>query len=276
MDSALHHAIKVNTSGSIRKFTGGLFRDVAYTLKYLGASYKFSHYDPDYLCSHKKLVTVEFQAPTVSKDAWIAPTAVLSGDVDLGEKSTVWYGTSIRGDFAKVKIGNFCSIGDRCVINTAPSIGQHFLSPKLPTVIGDKVIVDPGSSLYGCLLMGQNRVGAGSILSEGSVLEEKSIIGPGSLVPPKKVIPAGQLWSGNPLKFERNTTEDEIQELDKVAAEHVILAKKHEDTISHLPTKELNPTFQSIHAKGTLHSDAAAGHFLTTQEQPYHPLRFSN
>jgi carbonic anhydrase/acetyltransferase-like protein (isoleucine patch superfamily) len=86
--------------------------------------------------------------PFIEEGTYVAPNASVIGDVDVGEKSVVWYGAVLRGDVNSIKIGDFTSIGDRVVVHVAKN------NPKgpLPTVVGNHVVVEQGAILHACTL----------------------------------------------------------------------------------------------------------------------------
>jgi carbonic anhydrase/acetyltransferase-like protein (isoleucine patch superfamily) len=142
--------------------------------------------------------------PTLGEEVWLAPTAVLIGDVHVGDRASVWFGAVLRGDSSRITIGPGTSVQDNAVIHCA-----H----ELPTVVGEGVVVGHGALLEGCVIedgavvgMGaivlqRARLGAGSMLAAGAVLSERREIGPGMLaagVPAAEKKPlsgAARAWS---------------------------------------------------------------------------------
>jgi carbonic anhydrase/acetyltransferase-like protein (isoleucine patch superfamily) len=122
--------------------------------------------------------------PTIGADVWLAPTAVLVGDVHVGDRASIWFGAVLRGDSSTITIGAGSSVQDNAVVHCA-----H----ELPTVVGENVIVGHGALLEGCVIedgavvgMGaivlqRARLGAGAMLAAGAVLSERREIGPGML-----------------------------------------------------------------------------------------------
>jgi len=131
---------------------------------------------------------VEFELggkrPTVHPDAYIAPTAVLIGDVDIGAGASVWFGAVLRGDEAQIKVGEGANIQDNAVVHCARN---------LPTVIEKDASVGHSAQLEGCVveqgavvgmgatMLQRSRLGAGSLLAAGAVLAEGSEIPPGHM-----------------------------------------------------------------------------------------------
>ena len=122
--------------------------------------------------------------PTIGEGVWLAPTAVLIGDVHVGDRANVWFGAVLRGDASRISVGAGTSIKDNSVVHCA-----H----ELPTVIGEDVVVGHGALLEGCVIedgavigMGSivlqhARVGARAVLAAGAVLSERREVGPGML-----------------------------------------------------------------------------------------------
>jgi len=185
------------------------------------------------LCRHRRLMTFFYQKPKIADGAWIAPNATVIGKVDVGEKSSVWYGAVLRGDINSIRIGSMSNIGDRCIIHVSSG------NPKgaLPTIIGNKVTVEHGSILHACTLQDECKVEAGSTILDGAVVGKNSIVGSSSLVPVGKQIPSGELWSGIPAKFVRKLTQEEIEAIPKTAIHLQSIASKH-DIASSKPENE--------------------------------------
>jgi carbonic anhydrase/acetyltransferase-like protein (isoleucine patch superfamily) len=130
------------------------------------------------------LIELDGVRPTIGKDVWLAPTAVLVGNVHVGDRANIWFGAVVRGDGAPIEIGAGTSVQDNAVIHCAHD---------LPTVVGEDVIVGHAAMLEGCVIedgavvgMGaivlqRARLGAGSMLAAGAVLSERREIGPGML-----------------------------------------------------------------------------------------------
>jgi carbonic anhydrase/acetyltransferase-like protein (isoleucine patch superfamily) len=130
------------------------------------------------------IVELDGVRPTIGEGVWLAPTAVLIGDVHVGDRANVWFGAVLRGDAARITVGAGTSVQDNSVVHCARD---------LPTVIGEDVVVGHGALLEGCVIedgavigMGaivlqRARVGARSVLAAGAVLSERREVGPGML-----------------------------------------------------------------------------------------------
>lgn len=128
------------------------------------------------------LLELDGSRPAIGEDVWLAPTAVLIGDVRVGDRATIWFGAVLRGDLSHIVIGEETSVQDNAVLHCAD---------QLPTIIGRRVTVGHGALLEGCViedeaLIGMGsivlryaRVGAGAMLAAGSVVSERRAVAPG-------------------------------------------------------------------------------------------------
>lgn len=162
----------------------------------------------------RKIIPLGQWEPKIAVDAYVAPNAVLAGQVVVYDGSSVWNGAVLRGDLNKISVG-FCSnVQERCVVHAAWS------SPTgLPaeTLIDRYVTVGAYSLLRSCTIEPECIIGQHSILMEGSLVETHSILEAGSVLPPGRRIPSGELWAGNPAKFVRKLTHEEELEIPKLA-----------------------------------------------------------
>lgn len=134
--------------------------------------------------------------PLIAPTTYIHPTAVVIGDVQLGDQCFVGAGAVIRADHGKIVIGSGCAIEENCVIHSEPAT---------IAIIEDNVIVGHGAIIHGpCLLRQHAVVGMGSIISSGCELGEHSFLGAGSLLAPGKLIPSRKLAVGNPARITKS------------------------------------------------------------------------
>jgi len=199
-------------------------------------------------CGHKRLITIGDRKPIVNQGVWIAPNANVIGSVLLGANSTVWYGAVLRGDIHHIKIGVLSHIGDRCVVHVS---GGKITGEPRGTIIGNAVVVEPGSILHACTIEDGVKIGSGSVVFDGSLIEKNSILSPGTVVPQGKRIPSGELWAGNPAKFVRKLEKEETEEVQSTAEAYFTLATKHEvDTskseIEVLAERELQASLEDV------------------------------
>eukprot|EP01118_Nematostelium_gracile_P003131 TRINITY_DN13566_c0_g1_i1.p1 TRINITY_DN13566_c0_g1~~TRINITY_DN13566_c0_g1_i1.p1 ORF type:complete len:265 (-),score=75.22 TRINITY_DN13566_c0_g1_i1:84-878(-) len=178
---------------------------------------------------HKKIKPFQGQRPSIGQGAWVAPSAVVVGKVEIGEKSSLWYGSVVRGDVNHIKIGKKTNIQDRVVIHVA-SKGPSGFQKAFPTIVGDNVTVEAGALLHACTIENNVRIGMGAKILDGVTVGTNSIISAGALVTAGKTIPSGELWSGSPAVFVRKLTAEEI-ESNKESAENMLkLANQHDES----------------------------------------------
>lgn len=146
-------------------------------------------------------------------NALIAPNAVVTGDVTLGQDVNVWYGAVIRGDSGAIVIGEGTNIQDNCVIHEETTIGQY-------------CTVGHGAIVHGCTVGDNCMIGMGAILLTGAVLEENCLVGAGAVVTGKTHAPAGSLLLGNPAKVVKELTPEQIADLRLDAEQYIKLAQK--------------------------------------------------
>ncbi|MAI62321.1 MAG: gamma carbonic anhydrase family protein [Micavibrio sp. TMED27] len=151
--------------------------------------------------------------PTISKSAFVAPSASIIGDVEIGDESSVWYGCTLRGDVNDIKIGARTNIQDGSVIHVTRNLQG--------TYIGDEVTVGHLALLHACRIGNRAFIGMQACVMDGAVVEDGAMVAAGALVTPNKVVPTGQLWSGRPAKYMRDLTEEEIAFL-KISADNYV------------------------------------------------------
>lgn len=144
-------------------------------------------------------------APVLSPTSWVHPTAILMGDVFLGEHVSIWPGAVLRGDQGSITIGEESNIQDLSVVHATGDISR--------TVIGARVTVGHRVILHGCQVMDNCLIGMGSILLDNCVIEPDCIIGAGSLIPEGRRIPRGSLVLGSPGKVIRSLTPRDFEKI---------------------------------------------------------------
>jgi carbonic anhydrase/acetyltransferase-like protein (isoleucine patch superfamily) len=137
----------------------------------------------------------------VGREAYIAPGATVIGDVTLGDESSVWFGTVVRGDVMPIVIGARTNIQDGSVV--------HVTSGKSRTTVGDDVTVGHMVLLHGCTVESCVLIGMGSVVLDDAVIGADSIVAAGSLVAPGTRIPSGSMAMGRPAKVVRPLTEED-------------------------------------------------------------------
>lgn len=146
--------------------------------------------------------------PKIGQRVWIDDSAVIIGDVTIGDDSSVWPLVSIRGDMHQIRIGARTSIQDNSSLHITHA---SEVNPEgYPLSIGNDVTIGHQVMLHGSSIGDQVLVGMSSTLLDGAVVEDKVVIAAGSLVPPGKRLESGYLYLGSPVKQVRSLTQDEL------------------------------------------------------------------
>lgn len=157
--------------------------------------------------------------PQISKYTFIASTALIIGQVKIGEKSGIWFGTVVRGDVESITIGSNTNIQDNSTVHVARDNG--------PTIIGDNVTIGHNCLIHACILHNNSFVGMSSTVMDFAVIEENAMLGACSMLTSGKIIPSGELWMGVPAKFKRKLTAEEIEHIQVSADNYSELAKEY-------------------------------------------------
>jgi len=158
--------------------------------------------------------------PKIKKSAWVAPSADVIGNVKIGQDSSVWFGTVIRGDVHKIRIGKRTSIQDLSMVHVT-HYKQEDMKDGHPTIIGDDVTIGHKVMLHGCTIENGCLIGMSATILDGAVIGEGSIVGAHSLVTSNKVFPPYSLIMGSPAKVIKTLTQDEVDSLIEHAARYV-------------------------------------------------------
>lgn len=213
----------------IRKVTfelGRAVRETGQALDRLGLRVLGDSAFKERFSRHRQIMNLYDKCPVIAHDVWVAPNATVIGDVEIANDASIWYNVVIRGDLNQVRIGNRTNVQDRTVIHTA-STSNPGLAPGAS--IGNDVTIGHGCTLYSCTIENNALIGMGSIILDGALVESNTIIAAGSVVPPGRRIPSGQLWAGNPAKYIRDISEDEMKDITKQATEYKGIAQTHSD-----------------------------------------------
>ena len=152
--------------------------------------------------------------PKIHETVYIAETAVVIGDVEIGENSSVWFGSVIRGDVNYIRIGARTNIQDGCVL--------HVSARTHPTVLEDEITLGHRVTLHGCYVETGSLVGIGAIVLDGARIGRNSLVGAGSLVTPNTQIPPRSLVLGSPARVVRQLSDEEVVNLEKFWRNYVL------------------------------------------------------
>jgi carbonic anhydrase/acetyltransferase-like protein (isoleucine patch superfamily) len=141
-------------------------------------------------------------APNVADDAFVAETAVVLGNVTIGQGASIWFNAVLRGDKDSIAIGAHTNVQDNVTIH---------LDPGKPTIVGDGVTIGHGAIVHGCTVEDNCLIGMGSTILTGARIGRDTIVGANALVTENKEIPPGSLVLGVPAKVVRQLTPEEIE-----------------------------------------------------------------
>ena len=157
--------------------------------------------------------------PDIAASANIDPASGVVGDVVIGEESSVWPMTVIRGDVHYIRIGERTNIQDNSVL--------HVMKDQWPLILGDEVTVGHSVTLHGCTIHSHVLIGMGCIVLNGAVIGDGSIVAAGTLITERTVIPAGSLVMGAPGKVKRQLTEEDLISIGQYAARYAGYREVH-------------------------------------------------
>lgn len=203
---------------------GKAFRETAQALDRVGVSASGSDSFKELWSRHRPLMALFDKRPQRVENSFVAPSASVIGEVELWDKSSIWYNAIIRGDRAPVKIGAYTNVQDGAVISTVTSLSSGFPSK---VDIGNYVTIGHKASLCSCTVGNNALIGIGAVIGEGALVEAGAQVAAGSYVPPGARIPANELWGGVPAKFMKKLDEDTVKGFGKSAEHYYELSSEH-------------------------------------------------
>ena len=170
-------------------------------------------------------------SPKIDPSSFIAETALIAGDVEIGKNSGIWYSCAIRGDVAKITIGDYTNIQDNSVIHgTRPNHAQNKTGAEgAPVNIGNYVTIGHNAIIHACTVKDYAFIGMGAIMMDLSVVEEYGMLAAGAVLTPGKVVKSGQIWTGNPAKYFRDMTDTEKDYIKTSALNYYELAREYKE-----------------------------------------------
>jgi carbonic anhydrase/acetyltransferase-like protein (isoleucine patch superfamily) len=156
----------------------------------------------------------------IDPTAWIAPGALVMGDVSVGRDASLWYQTVARGDTEAVRVGDETNIQDLCMLHA---------DPGFPCLIRNRVTVGHRTVLHGCVVEDGCTIGMGAVLLNGVKVGAGSVVGAGALLLEGTEVPPGSLVVGVPGKVLRQVDESTRARLEPIWRKYVELARRHRD-----------------------------------------------
>jgi carbonic anhydrase/acetyltransferase-like protein (isoleucine patch superfamily) len=161
--------------------------------------------------------------PRIAASAWVADSAQVIGDVELGEGASVWFGAILRGDTEPLRIGKGSNVQDGSVIHA--DVG-------FPVTLGENVTVGHKVTLHGCTVGDGSLIGIGAVVLNGAKIGRNSLVGAGSLVTEGKEFPDGSMIIGSPAKVVKQLTPEQIEGLQRSARHYTENARRFRDGLT--------------------------------------------
>lgn len=159
--------------------------------------------------------------PQIDDACYIAESSDVIGDVVAGKDVSIWYHATLRGDNARISLGERTNVQDNAVVH---------VNPGEPVTIGDDVTIGHGAIIHACTIGNRCIIGMGAIILDNAVIPDDSLVAAGALVAPGKTYPPGSLIVGSPARALRKLGEDELKMLTYNAVHYVDIALKHRDS----------------------------------------------
>ena len=157
--------------------------------------------------------------PRIAAGVYVAPTATLIGDVEIGEDTNIWFGCVLRGDVNVIRVGRRTNIQDGTVVH----VSRH----EHGTFMGDDITIGHMALIHACTLEDRCFIGMKACVMDGVQVEGGSMVAAGALVTPGKTVRSGELWAGSPARCIRQLRDDELAAFPGQAAHYVRLAKEY-------------------------------------------------
>lgn len=161
--------------------------------------------------------------PAIAPDAFVAPGAVLVGDVEIGPEASVWFNCTLRGDERAIRVGARSNVQDGTVI--------HVHSRKQGTIIGADVTIGHMVLLHACTIEDGGYIGMGAIVLDEAVVEGGAMLAAGALLTQKKRVKRGELWAGRPARLMRTLSEAELSGFVRTARVYVERAREYRGAV---------------------------------------------
>ena len=158
------------------------------------------------------IYSLEGRTPRTVGETFVAPTAVVIGDVAIEHESSVWWGAVLRGDYDRISIGRRSNVQDNAVVH---------MDEGFPVTLGDSVTIGHKAVLHGCTIGNNSLVGINAVVMNGAVIGDDCLVGSNALITEGKAIPPRSLVLGSPGKVVRELNDEEVAEITDFADRYV-------------------------------------------------------
>lgn len=157
--------------------------------------------------------------PVLGRGVFLAETCAVIGEVEIGDESSIWYGTVLRGDVMPIRIGARTSVQDGTVV--------HVTGGSFGTTIGSDCTIGHNAIVHACIVEDGCLIGMGAVVLDGARIGRGSLVGAGALVTPGTDIPPDSLVLGSPARVKRPVSDKEREQIRNGAAHYVELARRY-------------------------------------------------
>ncbi len=162
------------------------------------------------------------KTPQIGEGTFLAETATIIGDVEMGKNCSIWYNAVIRGDVNSIRLGNQVNVQDNVML--------HCTYEKFPLTVGNNVSIGHNAIVHGCTLEDNVLIGMGAIVMDNCVVESNSIVGAGSVVIQGTLIKSGEVWGGIPARKLKDISVDLLEgEVNRIAENYVTYSSWYQD-----------------------------------------------
>ncbi|VBB68922.1 carbonic anhydrase, family 3 [invertebrate metagenome] len=158
--------------------------------------------------------------PHIHGSAFVAPTATVIGNTTIGQDSSIWFGTVVRGDVHEIRIGARTNIQDNSVV--------HVTGGKYGTYIGSDITIGHRAIIHACTLEDGCFIGMGAVVMDGAVVESCAMVAANAMITPGKRVKAGELWAGSPARSLRPLSAEEINGFSLVTSKYIDLHREYQ------------------------------------------------
>jgi len=166
------------------------------------------------------IMTYKGKEPRIGRNVFIAPTAVVIGDVEIGDNASIWFNAVLRGDMALITVGENANIQDNCTVHT---------DADKPAFIGENVTVGHNAVVHGCTVEKNSLVGISAVVLNGALIKEGSVVAAGSVVREGQVVGPRHMVAGAPAKLKRVLPEDPAGDIPQPTLDYLELAANYRD-----------------------------------------------